>query len=364
MRFALDPPGPIPAADKGASLRIAQPSHTAARMGQIILSQTQWRSAEPRPAWHAPSNRFDIAAHNLHPDQAMSDDFQQLLSATIHHLEDLKAHGQRFVAVSPETLRMLSQPGSAPTRQSARTTTPRPSAAAPARPVTAPTSPPARAAAPEPVAPRPADPAKDKALAELRERALVCTRCPNLVRFRKQVVFGVGNPNAELMFVGEAPGADEDAQGEPFVGRAGQLLTKIIETMGLSRDTVYIGNILKCRPDVPAGAPGNRKPTPEEMETCIPWLLDQIEIIQPKVMVALGATAVEGLIGGTVKITHMRGQWKAFNGIPLMPTFHPSYLLRGNDIRKKRQVWEDMLQVMEKLEMPISEKQRGFFLKK
>ena len=171
----------------------------------------------------------------------------------------------------------------------------------------------------------------------------------------------MGNANAELMFVGEAPGADEDAGGEPFVGRAGQLLTKIIETMELSRETVYIGNILKCRPDIAADATGNRKPTHEEMETCIPWLLNQIEIIQPKVLVALGGTAVEGLIGGTVKITQIRGQWKAFKSIPLMPTFHPSYLIRGNDISKKRMVWEDMLQVMEKLAMPISERQRGFF---
>jgi DNA polymerase len=218
--------------------------------------------------------------------------------------------------------------------------------------------------------PRPVDPVpsrtatpKAKALSELRERALACTRCPNLVKFRTQVVFGVGNPDAELMFVGEAPGADEDAQGEPFVGRAGQLLTKIIETMGLSRDRVYIGNILKCRPDMPASEPGNRKPTPEEMQTCIPWLLDQIEIIRPKVMVALGATAMEGLLGGKPAISHLRGRWHEFKGIPLMPTFHPSYVLRGNDIHKKRQVWEDMLQVMEKLGRPISAKQRNYFLK-
>lgn len=171
----------------------------------------------------------------------------------------------------------------------------------------------------------------------------------------------MGNPNADLMFVGEAPGADEDAQGEPFVGRAGQLLTRIIETMGLSRKTVYIGNILKCRPDMPDGAPGNRKPTAEEMETCSPWLLEQIELIQPKVLVALGGTAVEGLLGGKVAITRARGQWTTFKGIPLMPTFHPSYLLRGNDVSKKRLVWEDMLEVMEKLGMPITEKQQAYF---
>jgi DNA polymerase len=197
---------------------------------------------------------------------------------------------------------------------------------------------------------------------ELRERALVCQKCPNLARARKSVVFGVGDINAALMFVGEAPGADEDAQGEPFVGAAGQLLTRIIQTMGLSRDTVYIGNILKCRPDTPGQSSGNRKPTPEEMKTCIPYLQEQIDLIQPKVLVGLGATAIEGLIGKT-GITRLRGQWHTYRGIPLMPTFHPSYLLRNQALSEKRRVWEDMLQVMEKLGLPISEKQRGYFLK-
>ncbi|MDD5201059.1 MAG: uracil-DNA glycosylase, partial [Terrimicrobiaceae bacterium] len=123
----------------------------------------------------------------------------------------------------------------------------------------------------------------------LRAAALRCTECPHLVRSRKQVVFGVGNPRAELMFVGEAPGAEEDEQGEPFVGRAGQLLTKIIQTMGYSRDTVYIGNVLKCRPDMPAGSTGNRKPRPGEMQTCLPWLEKQIDLIRPGALVALGA---------------------------------------------------------------------------
>ena len=205
-------------------------------------------------------------------------------------------------------------------------------------------------------------------MAELRERALVCEKCPHLVRSRRQVVFGVGNVNADLMLVGEAPGMDEDRQGEPFVGRAGQLLTKIIVAMGLTRQQVYIGNILKCRPDTPNQGYGNRKPTMEEMETCIPWLLEQIEIIRPKVLVGLGATALEGLTGGKVAITRMRGQWQSFRGIPLMPTFHPSFLLHGEDnpagnLQQKRLVWEDMMAVMEKLDLPISEKQRGFFKK-
>jgi DNA polymerase len=177
------------------------------------------------------------------------------------------------------------------------------------------------------------------------------------------VVFGVGNPDAELMFVGEAPGADEDEQGEPFVGKAGQLLTRIIETMGLSRQQVYIGNILKCRPDTPGQSAGNRKPTTEEMQTCIPWLHQQIDLIRPRVLVALGATAVEGLLGKTIGITRLRGNWQTYRGIPLMPTYHPAYLLRNQALSEKRKVWEDMLAVMEKLQMPVSAKQQGYFLK-
>lgn len=198
----------------------------------------------------------------------------------------------------------------------------------------------------------------------LRKRALVCEKCPHLVRSRTQVVFGVGNIGAELMFVGEAPGADEDLQGEPFVGKAGQLLTRIIETMGFSRNTVYIGNVLKCRPDMPAGESGNRKPRTDEMATCLPYLIEQIEIIQPRAMVALGATAMEGLLGATEPMNRLRGRWHDFKGIPLMATYHPAYLLRNQSITEKRKVWEDMLLVLEKLGKPISEKQRNYFLSK
>ena len=166
------------------------------------------------------------------------------------------------------------------------------------------------------------------------------------------------------MFVGEAPGAEEDRQGEPFVGRAGQLLTRIIQTMGLGRDQVYIANILKCRPDTPNQASGNRKPTSDEMNTCRPYLEQQIDLIQPKVLVALGATAVEGLLGlSTVSMTRLRGKWQAYRGIPLMPTYHPSYLLRNQTLSLKREVWEDMLAVMDRLGLSVSEKQRGYFLK-
>ena len=187
-----------------------------------------------------------------------------------------------------------------------------------------------------------------------------CMKCANLAATRTNVVFGVGNIDAELMFVGEAPGADEDAAGEPFVGAAGQLLTKMIAAMGLTRDRVYIANILKCRPDMPRGSSGNRKPTPEEMQTCIPYLHAQIDLIQPKVLVGLGGTAIEGLLG-KLGITKLRGQWHTYRGIPLMPTYHPAYLLRNQSNAEKRRVWEDLMAVMEKLGLPISEKQRGYF---
>ncbi len=209
----------------------------------------------------------------------------------------------------------------------------------------------------------------------LRPLVLACEKCSHLVKQRTQVVFGVGNPEAELMFVGEAPGADEDVEGEPFVGRAGQLLTKIIEAMGLSRDKVFIANVLKCRPDMPPGTSGNRKPLPDEMATCLPWLRQQIGIVQPKAIVALGATAVEGLFGETsTQVGASRGRWRSLlmsevGGagepwrIPVMPTYHPAYLLRRQTLSEKRKVWEDLLQVMEHLEMPISAKQRAFFTK-
>lgn len=307
----------------------------------------------------------------------MSADYHQLLEATIQHLDAMKSRGVRHVAVSPETLRALNQPvrpvpgpsfkpSTAPAPVSApKTYFPKPTpAVAPAE-----TTPPSGVVFPEPpsITPDttpPLDPqAKAAAFAALRERALVCVKCPNLAASRKNVVFGVGNTDAQLMFVGEAPGADEDEQGEPFVGAAGQLLTKIIAATGLSRGDVYIANILKCRPDMPAGASGNRKPTPAEMTTCIPYLHEQIDLIRPKVIVALGATAVEGLLGKTIGITKLRGNWRTYRGTPLMPTYHPAYLLRNQAMSEKRRVWEDMLAVMKKLGLPISEKQQNFFLK-
>ena len=184
-------------------------------------------------------------------------------------------------------------------------------------------------------------------LRAVRDELGDCTRCA-LHAGRTTIVFGVGNPHAELMFVGEGPGADEDQQGEPFVGRAGQLLTKIIGAMGQSRETVYIANIVKCRP------PDNRKPLPDEMSTCKPFLFQQIAAIRPKVIVALGATGVEGLFAEKdCRITRVRGQWREIEGVAVMPTFHPSYILRqgGDTLRSEagRQLWEDMKAVMARL---------------
>lgn len=281
----------------------------------------------------------------------MSDRFQQLLDATIEHLHTLRARGVQFVPLQPETLHALNSAAHRNGATKAEHRTPniehRTSNVAP----------------PPALNPQPStlNSSKVQAITELRERAMQCMKCAHLASTRTQVVFGVGSIDAELMFVGEAPGADEDLQGEPFVGLAGQLLTRMISAMGLARDKVYIANILKCRPDMPAGSSGNRKPTPEEMQTCIPYLHAQIDLIQPKVLVALGGTAVEGLLAKS-GIMKLRGQWHTYRGLPLMPTFHPAYLLRNQSHTEKRKVWEDLLAVMEKLALPISEKQRRYFL--
>jgi uracil-DNA glycosylase len=172
------------------------------------------------------------------------------------------------------------------------------------------------------------------ALAAVRADIGDCTRCKLHGMGRRQIVFGVGNPDADLMFVGEAPGADEDVQGIPFVGRAGQLLTKIIEAIGLKRDDVYIANVIKCRP------PGNRNPEPDEVETCEPFLFQQIDIIQPKVIVALGKFGAQTLLRTLDPISRLRGRVYNFRGAKLVPTFHPAYILRNPS--SKRDVWEDM----------------------
>lgn len=181
---------------------------------------------------------------------------------------------------------------------------------------------------------------RSPALERLRSEIGDCRRC-KLNAHRTHLVFGTGDPEAQLMFVGEAPGRDEDLQGEPFVGKAGQLLTRIIKAMGFDREEVYIANIIKCRP------PGNRNPEQDEIKTCQPFLEKQVEIIRPKAICALGTFAAQTLLATTGKISSLRGRFHDYHGISLMPTFHPAYLLRNPD--DKRLVWDDMKMIMEKL---------------
>ena len=180
-----------------------------------------------------------------------------------------------------------------------------------------------------------------EALGAIREDIGDCTRCKLHTQGRTQVVFGVGNPSADLMFVGEAPGADEDVQGVPFVGRAGQMLTKMIEAMGFARDDVYIANVIKCRP------PGNRNPEPDEIATCEPFLCRQIESIQPRVIVALGAFAAKTLLETDTPISKLRGRLYDYRGVTLIPTFHPSFLLRSPGY--KREAWDDLKKALAEL---------------
>lgn len=226
-------------------------------------------------------------------------------------------------------------------------------------------------ASPSPAQPQPSDtPSKATLLAELALQAEHSQRARDLGTLRDVMVFATGSPDAEIMFIGEAPGAEEEKQREPFVGPAGQLLTKIIQAMGLRRSDVYISNICKFRPKIDDGSnqgTKNRAPTLGEMLSCQPYILGEINVVKPRIIVALGATASTGLgIEGTVG--KLRGSVSEWRGTPLVVTYHPSYLLRreqedGGGLKEKRLVWEDMMRVMETIGLPISEKQRGYFLK-
>ena len=305
----------------------------------------------------------------------------EALTAINAELRRLQQEGLDHVFVNEETLALLkpvAQKPAAPEKPAASLAISELEAlvndkTSPAKPKAAPAKKTA-ASSGKPLPPPPAplelpEGTPDEQLAWLKDRVENCPVCQEHLSQNGTVVVGTGPAQAGLFFCGEAPGADEELAGEPFVGKAGQLLTKIIGAMGLEREQVYIANILKWRPehDRPSG---NRPPTVEEMNFCLPYLKAQIEIVQPKVIVALGNTAVTGLLGPDPnrRMGSVRGTWQAFEEIPLMITFHPSYLLRAestaNPNAKKRLVWEDMLQVMEKLGLPISEKQRGFFLPK
>jgi uracil-DNA glycosylase len=206
---------------------------------------------------------------------------------------------------------------------------------------------------------------KQERLDSLRRQAEKWAPARSLGTLRDVMVFATGNPDARVMLVGEAPGYQEEREREPFVGPAGQKLNDILKAMGLPREEVYISNIVKFRPATPRQTTNNRKPTPEEMASCMPFVRNEVEIIRPECIVALGGTAAEGLLGLDGTVGSMRGKWHQFEGIPVRVTYHPSYLLQsGANLSIKRQLWEDMLEVMAKLAMPISEKQRGFFLPK
>lgn len=304
----------------------------------------------------------------------MMDTREQLL-ALQEELRRLRAHGQRSVAVDESSLEDLrrvvdSFKGEAADTMSAPAAFTPSRAAAPVRASSRPTG------SSLPPAPAVDLPAGDKRLRweALRAQVLADPVCQARVYPGKKIVFGVGSLDAAIMFVGEAPGGDEEDQGEPFVGRAGQLLNKMIGAMGLQREQVYIGNILNWRPEMPrnpdGSQTGNRPPTPEEMNYCLPFIRTQIEIIRPKVLVTLGKTAVDGLLGFDrfKSMGAARGAWHDYEDTPLRATYHPSYLLRQEGLTSlaakkiKRDAWEDLLAAMEKAGLPISDKQRRYFL--
>lgn len=254
-------------------------------------------------------------------------------AAVLAMLDPARSAGR---AGSPARARPVAPAGSA----APSTPRPTPIAASPAA-ATAPAAPP-----PRPIEPRVADlddGERRKRLAVIAETVQGCARC-GLHAGRKQTVFARGNPSAQICFVGEGPGADEDAQGLPFVGKAGQLLDKMITAMGLSQEDVYIANVVKCRP------PNNRTPEASEMASCLPYLDEQLDIVRPRVIVALGATAVRGLLGPVEGITKIRGTWRLYRAsIPLMPTFHPAYVLRQPTKEIRGMVWSDLQQVLKEV---------------
>lgn len=203
----------------------------------------------------------------------------------------------------------------------------------------------------------------EEKLAYLRERAAHWKAARALGTLRETMVFATGNPRARLMLVGEAPGYEEELRQEPFVGKAGQKLNQILGAMGLTREEVYISNVCKFRPSMGANqGTANRAPNEEELSACLPLIMAEIRAIQPACIVCLGGTSAKGLLGTAATVSNLRGQWHECQGIPVRVTYHPSYLLRNESMRAKRAVWEDMLATMEHLQLPITPKQRGYFL--
>lgn len=217
------------------------------------------------------------------------------------------------------------------------------------------------AAAPAPAAAEPEMSVEQK-LVYLQQRAADWKPARRLGTLRETMVFAVGNPHARLMLVGEAPGYEEERQGEPFVGPAGQLLTKVLKAMGLQRSEVYISNVCKFRPSMGENqGTANRAPSPEELAACLPLIMAEIRAIRPACIVCLGGSSAKGLLGAQQGVSALRGQWLECQGVPVRVTYHPSYLLRNEAISARRALWEDMLAVMQHLGMPISEKQQHYF---
>lgn len=293
------------------------------------------------------------------------------LEVLLDTLQALKEEGLERVVADDASLALLHAAAKALSPPATDVVAARPSLAVPPRSFPAskpvpPPSPPSGQSFPKPPHVNiPATGSKAEKLAAVAAQMQADSVCNKHLHKGKNLVFGDGNPDSPVFFCGEAPGAEEETQGIPFVGPAGQLLDKIIAATGLSRRDVYIGNIMKWRPEMPTLI-GNRPPTPEEMAYCLPYVVAQIEIIQPKVIVALGLTAVNGLLGNDPnrKMGAIRGKQFDFHGVPVIPTYHPSYLLRNGTAKSKRMVWEDFLVMMQKLDLPISEKQRGYFLPK
>jgi uracil-DNA glycosylase family 4 len=284
----------------------------------------------------------------------MREELEDLTRSTRAWIEWLRDSGvdEHPTSGDPAALLKLLEGERAPRQQEAQ----QPQRARPAqRPAQKPAQRPEQQAPQKPSEPLPGRPAtaeeRRKRLAVLAEEVKSCTKC-RLHESRTNTAFSRGDAESELVFVGEGPGAEEDRQGQPFVGPAGQLLDKMIGGMGYERDDVYVCNVVKCRP------PKNRKPEPDEMAACMPYLSEQLAIVDPKAIVGLGATGVQGLIGTTMGITRMRGTWKLYKGRwPLMPTFHPAYLLRQAD--KKRDVWNDLKEVMRRLGRQPKKKKQG-----
>ena len=220
---------------------------------------------------------------------------------------------------------------------------------------------PAEESSPAPRAEQPEMSVEEK-LDFLRQKAADWKPARRLGTLREKMVFAVGNPHARLMLVGEAPGYEEERQGEPFVGPAGQLLTRILGAMGLQRSDVYISNVCKFRPSMGENqGTANRAPSPEELAACQPLIMAEIRAIRPACIVCLGGSSAKGLLGVQQGVSALRGQWFECQGVPVRVTYHPSYLLRNEALSARRSVWEDMLEVMQRLGMPISEKQQNYF---